>query len=1198
MKKPITLLLALLLTSVSLVAQLSDPSLAQSYLEDKATSLGLSATDVEGTIVSDHVRNTKNGAEHIYLLQTIAGVPIQGAVATVTVKDGSVVHHSHSMIENAIGKVVGSHQAQLSPAQSLDYIARHFEIKAPTISLLRTSGATEVFAASNISEREIEITPTYVQDKAGNLVLCYKTMIDAIGTSDLHHIAVSATTGAIVDYFNGAIKCQFGNRPHKHHDGYACDHTDRTFNATAAKTTSVDGAQYLAYPFPMESPYDGDRMVISEPADPRYSPFGWHDRDGVEGADVTITRGNNVLAFNSTANLTPDGGADLDFSFDLDFQEEPSEQLEPAIANLFYANNYLHDFTAWLGFDEAAGNFQEVNYTGEGRGGDFVRAEAQDPTGTNNATFGTLPEGSVSEMSMFLWDASAGGLLRIDAPEQISGLVSPTGRSYNLNGGVDWGVNLTLADQPISGDVVIASDRRNTQGCLEIETDVAGKVALVDRGGCDFSLKAARAQDAGAIGVLIVNIVGVDGGDGEETINMNGGDRAQEVEIPALFLRKSDGDRIRQQIGNGETVSVTYEEIERTGPAQIDASLDNGVIAHEFAHGISTRLTAGPNLTGCLRGVDEDNNGQADRGEQMGEGWSDFFTLISTAREGDEGEDPRAIGNYSDDQGPNGRGIRSFPYSTDMTINRSTFSNTQSVPFGDANGFAPHPVGEVWCAMLWDMYWALSDRDGYDPTLTDTTSGSYKAVRLVMDGMKLQPCNPGYEQGRDAILAADQLNYNGENQLLIWEVFARRGMGFMASSGDPLDHRDGVEDFTLPPLLIEELKITRTSDDIVAVGEEHFVEITVINHIPEAQTGVLVTDELAEGVSYVGGSTVGASEPTINGQVLTFEIGAMEYQQELTFGYSVVPDVALETVSLLYDDFEEDRGWEPLDLEGSDFTWEDDNDFGRNESNGWGVFEYEELETDQALVSPPIEIVGDLPVLRFWHRYETTRLAHGGYVGVIPEGSDFAIPLTNENFLLNGYPAEVQYGLFAIPALGGFTGDSGGDFIESYADLSDFAGQTVQIQFRFGTQETVASDIFDPAWSIDDFEMIDLESLPSTACVFSDASTDAANCAASVTIIEPSNSVDVEPVSPEDFGLEIYPNPADDYITVTAQLPTEADATIVLRSLDGREVLHTTMQIATTGSVKTVPVGSVTAGMYVLEVRTDDAVTNSRVIIY
>jgi extracellular elastinolytic metalloproteinase len=60
-------------------------------------------------------------------------------------------------------------------------------------------------------------------------------------------------------------------------------------------------------------------------------------------------------------------------------------------------------------------------------------------------------------------------------------------------------------------------------------------------------------------------------------------------------------------------------------------------------------------------------------------------------------------------------------------------------------------------------------------------------LKLVIGGMKLQPCNPTFLNARDAILAADQAFYDGVNQCLIWKGFAKRGMGIDAVNDGYLD---------------------------------------------------------------------------------------------------------------------------------------------------------------------------------------------------------------------------------------------------------------------------------------------------------------------------------------------------------------------------------------------------------------------------
>jgi hypothetical protein len=80
--------------------------------------------------------------------------------------------------------------------------------------------------------------------------------------------------------------------------------------------------------------------------------------------------------------------------------------------------------------------------------------------------------------------------------------------------------------------------------------------------------------------------------------------------------------------------------------------------------------------------------------------------------------------------------------------------------------------------------------------------------------MKLQGCSPGFIDGRDAILQADILANDGVNQCLIWEVFAKRGLGWSAEQGSSASRSDQVEAFDLPPN--EVLRCALSSDSFGA----------------------------------------------------------------------------------------------------------------------------------------------------------------------------------------------------------------------------------------------------------------------------------------------------------------------------------------------------------------------------------------------
>jgi subtilisin-like proprotein convertase family protein len=212
-----------------------------------------------------------------------------------------------------------------------------------------------------------------------------------------------------------------------------------------------------------------------------------------------------------------------------------------------------------------------------------------------------------------------------------------------------------------------------------------------------------------------------------------------------------------------------------------DGDLDNGVIIHEYGHGISNRLTGGAGAAGCLGNQ-----------EQMGEGWSDYYALMMTIEATDAGTDARPIGTWLTGSGPNGASIRTYDYSTDFGVNPHTYNDitTESIP---------HGVGSVWAAMLWDMTWKLIDTEGFDPDTYNGSGGNNTALVLVTEAMKLQPCSPGLVDGRDAIIAADQAIYGGAHLCEIWEAFAARGLGFSADQGSSNSRSDGTEAFDLPP---------------------------------------------------------------------------------------------------------------------------------------------------------------------------------------------------------------------------------------------------------------------------------------------------------------------------------------------------------------------------------------------------------------
>jgi hypothetical protein len=224
----------------------------------------------------------------------------------------------------------------------------------------------------------------------------------------------------------------------------------------------------------------------------------------------------------------------------------------------------------------------------------------------------------------------------------------------------------------------------------------------------------------------------------------------------------------------------------------------------------------------------------------MGEGWSDYWALMFQLKPGALPTDRNGIGTYVTFDSPDGDGIRPFPYSTDLTINPFTYNDIAGVSI-------PHGVGSVWCTMLWDMTWNLIEKHGYEPDIYATTGGNGIAMKLVMEGMKLQSCNPGFVDGRNAILKADTLLFGAANACEIWRAFARRGLGVGASQGLSTLVDDGVESYLIPEVCPSEFLFPCTEESLtysgvtIADGTDERANNTVTIDNSDIQAGDMVT---------------------------------------------------------------------------------------------------------------------------------------------------------------------------------------------------------------------------------------------------------------------------------------------------------------------------------------------------------------------
>ena len=170
-----------------------------------------------------------------------------------------------------------------------------------------------------------------------------------------------------------------------------------------------------------------------------------------------------------------------------------------------------------------------------------------------------------------------------------------------------------------------------------------------------------------------------------------------------------------------------------------DGDVDGDVIAHEYGHGVSSRLVGG----GALG-----YNGGDQRGA-LGEGWSDVVSYLKW--------DDAVVGEYV--TGNATTGIRAVAYD----------NSTLDFQDYDTSSGSGHGNGQIWATVLYDIR-------------AQIPGGVHAMADLVLDGMKSTVQNPTFINARDGLLATDAAG-GGTNRCLIWSAFAGRGLGTASTTG-------------------------------------------------------------------------------------------------------------------------------------------------------------------------------------------------------------------------------------------------------------------------------------------------------------------------------------------------------------------------------------------------------------------------------
>jgi hypothetical protein len=627
---------------------------------------GASAAAVAGLRQTES-RTSAAGVTHIRMEQQAGGLTVYGSYVKASINArGELVHVTEKLAPagSPAPAAIGEPQALAAALQRLHPDAR----VAPAAG--SRSGNTLAFTGGAFFHRDPQVTRVAVPMNDGTLATGYLVETWTQKDNLLHHTLVGG-------------------------DGRVL---------AVEKRTASD-----SYKVFIEDPLKGVQTTVAGPAPGGVlSPAGWLGSGAQTRVNIT---GNNVHGYlDIDANNRPDAGGttvpDGNFLTDVDLAQAPSTATNKAVAvqNLFYLNNVVHDKLYTKGFTEAAGNFQENNFGRGGAGGDPVNAEAQDGSGTNNANFATPVDGKNPRMQMYLWTGNG-------PTHEVK--VNPSGPSY-LAAGSEWA---TLTTTGVTGNVVLVNDSAGTSttdACETITQNLRGRIALADRGTCNFSVKAVNAQRAGAVGLIVAN--NVPGNPFEMGLG-SGNPR-----IPAVMISQDDGAALRAQ----PSPSVTMRKL-AVQPLQIDATLDADVVFHEYGHGLTWRMIGG--MDGPLAGA-------------IGEGASDTLAMFMN------GDD--RIGEYSASD-PNG--IRRAPYAD------------YPLTYKDVTGGEVHNDGEIYAAAMWRAMELFGNRR--------ETLFTY-----WVDGMNYTPSTPAYEDMRNGMLQAIANSTGDARDCgLVWRAFSEFGIG-------------------------------------------------------------------------------------------------------------------------------------------------------------------------------------------------------------------------------------------------------------------------------------------------------------------------------------------------------------------------------------------------------------------------------------
>ncbi|HWN68428.1 MAG TPA: M36 family metallopeptidase [Haliangium sp.] len=1081
---------------------------ARWYLDAMSGTYRLSKAALDTAYVH-HVHDTGRGGIIVTFRQTIGGLPVHMTALEVLLdRDLRLVAISGNLHEAASAELLTR-----GPKFQIDDGTAVARAVRDLYGLTATPQGIRDLSWTAAGYRHFDLAPGGDVERAGirftlpaRVRAVYYPMPDRLVPAYFLEVFATHPMEEGEDVYSYVVAADTGQVLARRNLTFADVYQYRVWADTDGLMTPLDGPQDDYTPHPTGVPGLPEPAFI-EPvlvamegfnASPTGAPDPWLPPGALE------TRGNNVDAY--ADHFAPQGftaGQDRRaaitapgvFDYVYDPLIEPmvnTTQVQAAVTQLFYANNWLHDYFYDSGFDEAAGNAQQDNFGRGGLGADALRAEGQDngpnPGVRNNANMSVPADGAAPRMQMFLWNTP-----------DIAHRFEAFGQEFEFNRAFFGPQEYVLA-----GPLALANDGSGAPGdACEPLQNVQGAVVLIDRGICTFASKAQRAQQAGAAAVIIANNV-----PGDPPPSMPNATPPLAIGIPTIGVTFENGAALKALLGGGSSEAALESDLD----TERDGTIDNAIIAHEWGHYIHLRLV---------------DCGSSQCSAQS-EGWGDFMALHMMVREGDDYLGTYAMSIYATlRMGDNAYfGIRRAPYSSDPTRNSLSFrhiSNGTPLPtehpfrLNNRPNSEVHAAGEIWASMLFDGYVALLRETEGPEARYGFDEAKRRMADYVVAGMIMAPPDPTYTEQRDAILAA-ALALDEQDALLLADGFARRGAGSCAVA-PPRNSNDFVgvvEDAAVRPAMrVAEIKLDDSlascdGDGTLDADETGFLTITVDNPTPLPLAGTTLSLTTATpGVAFPAGDGLGlATVPPFGSATVEIPVTLGEPEGEvfqaldlaLTLRNETTCETTLTRPALARGNFDIGPGQRD-DAESLQTNWSEHDAVGA--AGVWTRVESDQAPsthlyhgdargsvTDTSFVSPRLQVGTDEPfVVTFQHRYQFETGTSGGQPvffdgGLIEISSDGGVTFRDVSTLAKpGYTAALGGGatnpLVGRPA---FAGTSPG-YPAMQAVTLDFgqalAGNSVILRFRIGTDNGVGA----AGWDIDTIQASGIVNQPFRAVV-------------------------------------------------------------------------------------------------------------------